>query len=834
VRDERGRLKKLYKDVLGRLSKVEELEYNSAVFSTAVYEYNGRDQIEKVRHYQGTAQSGVYQERTFGYDGHARLVSRNTPEQGATTFGYNPDDTMQWTRDARGAKTAFTYNPRHLVTLIDYDVNNLEPGQSVADAQDITFEYDAAGGRTKMIDGVGTATYHYDSLGRMDWEERTFNGTGPFRLSYSYDSAGLASVTNPWGSQVSYTKDPTGAATAVTGAGSWSASVYAQNTQYRASGAVKSESYGNGRSLSVSYDNRLRVKQWDVPGVMGWEYGYNDFGENTGRVTYARNLYDATLSRSYDYDQVGRLFNSYTGTEALAHTGKPGGAWGVHDGPYSQAYLKDVWGNVTQKLGRAGDSDQFSASYTNNRRNGFSYDAAGNLTFDGGQSFAYDATGQQVSASYTGYTLLQSYDGDGLRVRKEENSLVTYYLRSSVLGDQVVSEINGVGGWHRGYVYGAGGNLLALQENGAVHWTHQDWASKSQRLVDTGGNVTAIIDLDPWGRETARSWNSQQQPRRFTSYERDGNQSDDAMMRRYNRWHLRFDQPDPYDGSLDLTSPQSFNRYTYANNDPVNSVDPTGLMSCYIDGMSSNCSTAFGLLGSGAAVVGPANSTRWNPNLNEGRGGFEYFYAFANGRAGWMTMQRTSTSVTVYGNVDGGYTSTAHQRYFDTTHPLGTITDWEGQLGFERGGIIRDLGGKVIGERPNANTDIFNPLDLIGGGGGKWVVKGLIFGGIKRLTWRSVKVFGHTFLTHGQGAKVARSLIGRAASTGKSQGQWLSNEAAASFLQQFDGQLAGPTGVYLPAGLGQIIRPDGSTAPALRAILIPKQGGGFRTAFPVE
>lgn len=81
---------------------------------------------------------------------------------------------------------------------------------------------------------------------------------------------------------------------------------------------------------------------------------------------------------------------------------------------------------------------------------------------------------------------------------------------------------------------------------------------------------------------------------------------------------------------------------------------------------------------------------------------------------------------------------------------------------------------------------------------------------------------------------MTRSLIGRAASTGKSQGQWLSNEAAASFLQQFDGQLAGPTGVYLPSGLGQIIRPDGSTAPALRAILIPRQGGGFRTAFPVE
>jgi hypothetical protein len=47
-------------------------------------------------------------------------------------------------------------------------------------------------------------------------------------------------------------------------------------------------------------------------------------------------------------------------------------------------------------------------------------------------------------------------------------------------------------------------------------------------------------------------------------------------MRRYNRWHSRFDQPDPFDGAYDLTNPQSFNRYSYVSNDPVNFVDPSG------------------------------------------------------------------------------------------------------------------------------------------------------------------------------------------------------------------------------------------------------------------
>ncbi|MFZ0063268.1 MAG: RHS repeat-associated core domain-containing protein [Pyrinomonadaceae bacterium] len=64
---------------------------------------------------------------------------------------------------------------------------------------------------------------------------------------------------------------------------------------------------------------------------------------------------------------------------------------------------------------------------------------------------------------------------------------------------------------------------------------------------------------------------------RFTSYERDANGGDDAMMRKYQSSSSRFNQPDPYDGSYNLTDPQSLNRYAYVQNDPVNFVDPSGL-----------------------------------------------------------------------------------------------------------------------------------------------------------------------------------------------------------------------------------------------------------------
>lgn len=45
---------------------------------------------------------------------------------------------------------------------------------------------------------------------------------------------------------------------------------------------------------------------------------------------------------------------------------------------------------------------------------------------DGSQAYTYDATGQQATAS--GNSLSQFYDGDGLRAKKTENSVTTYYL----------------------------------------------------------------------------------------------------------------------------------------------------------------------------------------------------------------------------------------------------------------------------------------------------------------------------------------------------------------------------------------------------------------------
>ena len=561
VRDERGRRRKLYNDVLRRLVKVEELNWDTSVYSTTTYTYDARDQLTQLN------QAG--QLRTFTYDPHGRLSTRTTPEQGTTTYGYNVDDTVSTITDARNAVMTFGYNPRKLISGITFTAP-----AGVAATPNVTFQYDSAGNRTNMSSSASSVTYTYDTASRLTSEARTFSGVaGSFTLSYAYNHLGqLKEITNPWNAKVGYTYNQAGELTGVTGQGYAGVTTYASGILHRAFGGLKQMNYANGRNLSTQFDNRLRLTSWSIPGVLRMEYAYE--GANGSRLEFARNLDDETLDRYFGYDHVGRLWISRSGNEARLAIGEQVPL--LYNGPYSQVYQYDYWGNMTYREGWGGANASFTATYTNNKRSGFIYDAAGNLTNDLSQTFTYDATGQQATASYSGYSLQQIYDGDRLRTKKVENGATTYYLRSTVLGGQIIAELSGAGAFTRGFVY-IGGELLAVQQNNQVSWVHQEPGAKSKRVTNSVGAVVSTIELDPWGGDTNRSNNEAFQPRRFTTYDRDGNSSDDAMHRRYNRWHSRFDQPDPYGGSYDMTNPQSFNRYSYVQNDPVNFVDSSGL-----------------------------------------------------------------------------------------------------------------------------------------------------------------------------------------------------------------------------------------------------------------
>jgi RHS repeat-associated protein len=82
----------------------------------------------------------------------------------------------------------------------------------------------------------------------------------------------------------------------------------------------------------------------------------------------------------------------------------------------------------------------------------------------------------------------------------------------------------------------------------------------------------------------------------FTGYEFDSDTGYNYAVARFDagRWG-RFMSPDPSFGSLDITSPQSLNRFAYVTGNPINMIDPLGLsgfdqqtMNCMF-GESGNC-----------------------------------------------------------------------------------------------------------------------------------------------------------------------------------------------------------------------------------------------------
>jgi RHS repeat-associated protein len=81
----------------------------------------------------------------------------------------------------------------------------------------------------------------------------------------------------------------------------------------------------------------------------------------------------------------------------------------------------------------------------------------------------------------------------------------------------------------------------------------------------------------PFGEELAATGTTDKH--RFTSYERDSETATDyAVNRQYNQSVGRFNRVDPYQASGYLVDPQSWNRYSYVQNNPVDWVDPDGLL----------------------------------------------------------------------------------------------------------------------------------------------------------------------------------------------------------------------------------------------------------------
>ena len=483
--DEVNRQEKVYSDVLGRPWKTVAMSWpdayqNRSEYATTVQVYNARDQVTNIKAYAGSAPadasstnagascpnpSTTCQETFMNYDGFGRLQSKHVPEQilGTTiqysTYSYNPDDTLYSSTDARGAVTTYSYNARHLVTGITSSLTGVS-------TINVTYGFDGAGNRTSMLHSVGgvqhdRASFVYDQLSRVISETRHINALesyspnyGDFTISYNgYTlSNAVQNVTDPFGAPTNFTYDTAGRTATVTGTFSGTNYTYASNVSYRAWGAVKSASLG-GATETITYSNRMLPAHFESSG-MKYDYAYYD----DGKLNQFKDLNDQIgdphyvtfhyMSRAYSYDQAGRV----SGVGQLPN-------YNVQ-APFTGTYGYDAFDNLTSRSGQyALNSNQTdSGTYTNNRRNGWSYNAEGQVTSStdnsdsGGsstRSWTYDAQGALAVTSEVRNgqttTLATGHDGDGKLIHEVINgSTGDYLIQSSVLGTVLTKlKVNG-------------------------------------------------------------------------------------------------------------------------------------------------------------------------------------------------------------------------------------------------------------------------------------------------------------------------------------------------------------------------------------------------------
>jgi RHS repeat-associated protein len=573
ITDEAGKTRIFAKDGLGRLHVVTE----SGVSTT--YSYDLLDNLT------GVDQGG--QLRSFVYTSLTRLEKSTNPENGTYCYGYDKAGNLITKTHPAGQSCPSPLEQGDYVSMAYDNLNRITTKTYHDGTPTAIFQYGAVGvlnspdcpnngtnytaGRlTSVSNSVSSYTYKcYDALGRVLRGTQSTSGLD-YTLSYHYMPSFMDSITYPSGRVVSYNQTSRGLVKEALGYTSSSNSI-----TYTPSGSFQSVTLGSGVVETRGYNGRLQMRTLDAVKsgvtklslVYSYPSGTNNGNPSTQRIVYPAGSGEAAFdqTQSYTYDAFNRL-----------HI--------FSEGSTSRTYDYDTWGNLWASAHTGLElsaSTPTSSNFVSNRLGSASYDGHGNQTSLGFFTLAYNGEDQQKSAVSASGSASYEYDGEGRRVRKLTCS------GSSSCTDATSGVVKTV------FVYDASGQLMAEYFTTASlsgrEYNTTDQLGSIRLVTDTNGNVVRRYDYIPFGEEIPQGINgrstkypvasgsSDDQSKKFTGKERDAETGLDYFGARYlSGAQGRFTTVDPSMQSAVLQNPQSWNRYSYALNNPLLYVDPTG------------------------------------------------------------------------------------------------------------------------------------------------------------------------------------------------------------------------------------------------------------------
>jgi RHS repeat-associated protein len=541
------------------------------------------------------AATGSQQTRNYTYDALSRLTSETNAENGTTSYTFDSDATCGTSDgdlvkhvNAAGVATCTHYDVLHRPTSISYS--------SGGDCKFFAYDSNPGLGFTEAnlkgrLSGAwlgncstGSATtsdlgFNYSARGELvntyQWSANSgvwYNSTASYWPNGALQTLQLSTCcANPTSliPTITYNVDGEGRPLQVTAS---SGQNPVTSIAFNSASSPTAVSFGSGDSDTFTYDpNTFRLNKYQfkvgsqtVTGTVGWNPNGSLGSLNISDPFSTAN----TQNCSFAADDLARISQVNCGT-----------IWG-------QNFTYDPFGNITKnKIAGTGATSftptyQSSPSITNRVSSvggvSATYDANGNSLNDTFRTFTWDADSNPITIGSVSLT----YDAFDRMVEQSvsgSNSQIVYSPAGAKLALMKGATLT------KAFIPLIGGDTAVYTSSGLAYYRHADDLGSSRFASTPSQTLYSDTAYSPFGEPYAssgaidNSFTGQNQDTAAGLY--------DFLYREYDPNQSRWTSPDPAGlASVDPTNPQSWNRYVYALNNPLASVDALGLQCVWDDG----------------------------------------------------------------------------------------------------------------------------------------------------------------------------------------------------------------------------------------------------------
>jgi len=489
------------------------------------YTYDAGDHVASVTDPRGLVTS-------YTHDGLGQLWQQTSPDTGTTSFGYDSDGRRSNMTRADGTQTTYGYDGLNRMTSVS------------AGGLTQSFAYDSCTNGIGRLcsdgDASGVTSYSYMPEGWIAGRGFTV-GSATYALGYAHDAVGHVTTVNyPDGNQANYTYT-NGVVSGLTLTMSGTTVNGATAISYQPMNlGMASWTSSNGLVNTMGYDTDGRLTGISVPGVQSLGFTY----DNANRITQIGNGIDGTLTQDFGYDAMSRLVSVYSGAD-------------------NESLQYDATGN---RLAQTGTIDTVSATSNqllSSGANQYGYDARGNTTtVNGATTYQYDAFNRMNSAGGMAYYV----NPEGQRLRKTGTAGTTYFAPDQ--GGSLLAE-NPNGAWVD-YVW-LNGRLIGRMANNQAYAIHDDQVGRPEAVTDASQNVVWRAQNLAFTRNVTVAGVTLNLGFPGQYYDAETSAWNNGF-RDYKSGLGRYIESDP------MGLGGGINTYVYVGNNPLNYVDPLGLV----------------------------------------------------------------------------------------------------------------------------------------------------------------------------------------------------------------------------------------------------------------